>query len=270
MIFLDIETAAMAENFAALSPRWASLWESRHDSREFDGSPAESFEKHAALCAEFSRVVSVAIATIHGGSVTGFVSTGDDEVALLKIVAEKLATRKTTGICAHCGIGFDFPFLARRFMANSMAKEMPFQLQTEGKKPWEMLWHDTNQIWSCGKMGGSVTLDLLCEVLGVPSPKTGVDGASVHKLFYGKRWEDLRRYNAADVTALARCYAILVGSPSPSKTNWNGSFSRIGGESLASQAGSASESRDPGAGGVQDNSPQDSESQGHGPEEPTL
>lgn len=222
MIFLDIETAPQCESFESLSDRWKELWADRHKRSEYDGTPEISYLEKSSLRAEFAKVVSVAIATVHDGGIVGSVYTGDDEKAILDFVTHRLSLRKTTGICAHSGISFDFPFLYRRFVAAGMFNKLPPQLIVENKKPWEMLWYDTARIWSCGEYRDSIPLDTLCEVLGVKSPKESIKGSDVGSLFWNGEYDAIRKYNAADVTALVNCYHAMHGGKIFDKVTWTG------------------------------------------------
>jgi predicted PolB exonuclease-like 3'-5' exonuclease len=83
--------------------------------------------------------------------------------------------------------------------------EIPAILNNAGKKPWEVKLLDTMELWKFGDYKNYTSLDLLCSVLGFPSPKDDIDGSMVADIFWEKH--DLKRivtYCEKDVLAVAR------------------------------------------------------------------
>jgi uncharacterized protein YprB with RNaseH-like and TPR domain len=106
-------------------------------------------------------------------------------------------------LCAHNGKEFDFPFIARRMIINSMT--LPFKLNLFGKKPWEIPHLDTLELWKFGDYKHYTSLKLMTKVLGIPSPKDDIDGSQVRNVFYEEN--DIDRiivYCEKDVIAVAQ------------------------------------------------------------------
>ena len=92
-------------------------------------------------------------------------------------------------LCAHNGKEFDFPFIARRMLVNSI--KVPKILDVAGKKPWETTFLDTMELWKFGDYKHFVSLELLADLFGIPTPKDDIDGSQVAKVYYEEN--DLER-----------------------------------------------------------------------------
>ena len=89
---------------------------------------------------------------------------------------------------------------------------IPDCLQVAGKKPWEVSHIDTMDMWKFGDFKHFTSLSLLAEVLGIPSPKSDMDGSMVADVFYKEK--DLARigsYCLQDVFTSAKVYLRLKG-----------------------------------------------------------
>ena len=106
-------------------------------------------------------------------------------------------------LCAHNGKEFDFPFIARRMIVNSI--DIPFKLNLFGKKPWEVPHLDTLELWKFGDYKTYTSLKLMTHILGIPSPKDDIDGSEVRDVFYVNQDIDrIIRYCEKDTIAVAQ------------------------------------------------------------------
>lgn len=180
----------------------------------------ESFyNEKAGMYAEWGQIISIAIGRINAaGKLYVKIIANPDEKALLSAAEAALDKAEYIYLCAHNGLEFDFPFLTRRFLANGM--KVPRILNTGGKKPWDLPYIDTMQMWSGTQWNYKVSLDLLCKVLGVNSPKqSAVTGKNIHQFWQAENMtqeEKLKAigdYNAGDVVANVNVYCKLKGLP---------------------------------------------------------
>jgi hypothetical protein len=105
---------------------------------------------------------------------------------------------------------FDVPFLCKRGLINGM--QLPVPLQIWDKKPWEIPFVDTSELWSFGAwQEGFTSLDLLTCVLGVDSPKDDIKGDQVHEQFWAGNIDRIAEYCQKDVLALAQIILKLSG-----------------------------------------------------------
>jgi len=90
--------------------------------------------------------------------------------------------RNKLHLCGHNGKEFDFPYLARRMLINGI--KLPKVLDVAGKKPWEVSFIDTMNLWKFGDYKHFTSLDLLTNVFGIPTSKDQMDGSMVADVYY--------------------------------------------------------------------------------------
>ncbi|NNF01625.1 MAG: 3'-5' exonuclease [Bacteroidia bacterium] len=210
ILFLDIETVPAYRSYSDVPDNVVELWDHKAKRLVDEGQvPADVYSK-AGIFAEFGRIICIStgiIRRIEGGHqfrVKSF--AGHDEKTLLNEFSNLLRShfnKKDDLLCAHNGKEFDFPYLCRRLLINGMA--LPKILNIAGKKPWEVQHLDTMELWKFGDYKHYTPLTLLTQVFGIPSPKTDISGADVHRVY----WEDndldrIVEYCERDVLALAQ------------------------------------------------------------------
>jgi hypothetical protein len=150
----------------------------------------------AGIYAEFGKIICISAGFIYpdGGQrkvrIKSF--SGDDEKKIInefKSLLKTFGDKKDFSLCAHNGKEFDFPFIARRMLINGIV--IPEVLDVAGKKPWEVKFIDTLDLWKFGDYKHYSSLDLLAYIFGIPSPKDDIDGSMVAEYYYEK--EDLPR-----------------------------------------------------------------------------
>ena len=209
ILFIDIETVPAYPGLDYLPENWKKLWEAKSKwlRKESDDEPAVLYHR-AGIYAEFGKVICIGAGHFKDGSFRLTSYHGDDEMQLLDdfgLMLSRIFSRKNQYLCAHNGKEFDFPYLARRMLINSV--KLPAVLDTAGCKPWEVPYLDTMDLWRFGDYKNYTSLDLLTTALGIPSPKSDVTGADVWRLYWQE--QDLARISAycrEDVLAVARVY----------------------------------------------------------------
>jgi 3'-5' exonuclease len=84
---------------------------------------------------------------------------------------------------------------------------LPQFLQISGKKPWEIQFLDTLELWKFGDYKNYTSLKLLTAVFGIPTPKDDIDGSQVANVYYKEK--DIKRisiYCQKDVVATAQVF----------------------------------------------------------------
>jgi 3'-5' exonuclease len=191
ILFLDIETVPQHSNFGDLDDTAKVLWELKTQyQRKEDFSPEEFYDR-AGIWAEFGKIICISVGYFKlSGDIRNFRVTSfhGEEIKILKDFKNLLEThfnRPHHVLCAHNGKEFDFPYIARRMIINSM--DLPFKLDLFGKKPWEVPHLDTLELWKFGDFKTFTSLKLMAHVLGIPSPKDDIDGSQVRDVFYEER-----------------------------------------------------------------------------------
>ena len=226
ILFLDIETVPQTALLSEMSDDLQHLWEEKFEAQKRrmpdrypDGTDAsESFSKEGGIYAEFGRVVCISVGMVYakeGESHFRLKSyAGEDEKALLTDFAQLL--NKTISpehnLCGHNIKEFDIPYIARRMLINGIF--LPDVLNVSSKKPWEVKFLDTLEMWRFGDYKNYTSLKLLTAIFGIPTPKDDIDGSQVAGVFYGeKNINRIATYCEKDVLATAQLYHKLCGLP---------------------------------------------------------
>lgn len=224
ILFIDIETASVAATYQELSAgmqeQWAKKAQAFSNRNGADISPNDLYKEKAAIFAEFGRVVCVGIGCyVTEGSTTKFVMkviTDMDEKQLLQKFLESLhrfcEQHKQVHFCGHNIKEFDLPYLCRRLLIHGM--KLPPLLNLSGVKPWDNPHIDTLELWRFGDYKHYISLALLSEILGIPSPKDDIDGSQVSAVFWEEK--DIRRigtYCLKDVYTTAQVFLKLKNIP---------------------------------------------------------
>ncbi len=190
ILFLDIETVPLHQQYSELSAEAQMLWEEKTRYQRKEEFSAEEFYDRAGIWAEFGKIVCISVGYFsfrhqqRTFRVTSF--TGEEKNLLedfSRLVNEHFS-RPNKLFCAHNGKEFDFPYISRRMIINGI--EIPQKLQLFGKKPWEISHLDTMEMWKFGDYKHYTSLKLLAHILSIPSPKDDINGSEVRNVFYNE------------------------------------------------------------------------------------
>ena len=209
-LFLDIETVPEIYRFDDLDNTKRRLFEKKIRYRLSEDVSAEDLYEQAGIWAEFGKIIVISVGFFVKDDGREFRLKSfalDDEKQLLKDFAALLNTnyfqRNDLKLCAHNGKEFDFPYIARRMIINSIP--VPKQLAVFGKKPWETPFCDTMELWRFGDYKHYTSLELLTHILGISSPKQDIEGKDVARVYYEENdLERIKKYCENDVIAVAQ------------------------------------------------------------------
>lgn len=222
ILFFDIETVPVQYRFEELSPKFQELFGAKMRFQLRD-NPDKSIEQwygeRAGILAEFARVVCISTAylTPAGQSVELRLKSfaGDDEHLLLTDFAQMLQKYHDhfPVLCGHNIKEFDVPFIGRRCLIHGIP--LPPQINIQGRKPWEVLHQDTLELWKFGDYKHFVSLDLLCAIFEIPTPKSDMSGADVARVYYEEEGglDRIRTYCEQDVIAVAKLMMRMKNLP---------------------------------------------------------
>ena len=214
ILFLDVETAPIVYEYKNLDPEMKKLWD--HKFRFQTTETAETHYKKAGIFAEYAKVICISVGFFNEKTFRIKSFFGDDEKKLLKEFTELLNkhyNRKDHLLCAHNGKEFDFPFLCRRLLLNSI--KLPKTLNISGKKPWEINHLDTMELWKFGDFKNYTSLGLLAHIFQIPTPKDDIDGSDIARVYWEeKNMERIVAYCQKDVLTVARLLLRFMGESS--------------------------------------------------------
>lgn len=219
ILFIDIETVPQSSEFDNLPDNFKKLWEKKSSNfREGEQSAAEAYIR-AGIYAEFGKIICISVGNIYqrlGESrcrVKSYASH-DEKILLFEFVnmLENFSKRGPFKLCAHNGQEFDYPYIARRCLINSVP--IPKILDISGAKPWDIkeTLLDTMQLWKFGDYKNYTSLELLCAVFNIPTPKDDIDGSQVADVYWIENDLDrIARYCEKDVFALSQLFLRFQG-----------------------------------------------------------
>ena len=209
ILFLDIETVPEVATFAELSDLKKELFAKKTEYQRKNEISVEDFYDRAGIWAEFGKIICISVGyfvDLDGNRSFRLTSFSGDEKQLLidfKQLLDNHFNKDHHLLCAHNGKEFDFPYIARRMIINSVP--LPSILNLFGKKPWEVAHLDTLELWKFGDYKHYTSLNLLTNILGIPSPKQDIDGSQVANVFYKEHDLDrIVKYCERDTLAVAQ------------------------------------------------------------------
>ena len=217
ILFIDIETAPQKPEFSELSEHFQQLWNKKSIHFRDENQLASDVYERAGIYAEFGRIICISAGLIiqKNGErfyrVKSFHDTHEKKLLSdFNEMLEKFTSNPGKKLCAHNGQEFDYPYIARRTLINGL--RLPKILDISGAKPWEIKDRllDTLQMWKFGDYKNYTSLNLLCAVFSIPTPKDDIDGSQVARVYYQEGDLDrIIRYCEKDTLALANlmlCY----------------------------------------------------------------
>lgn len=210
IMFLDIETVPATSEYKDLNEKFKKHWDKKASRFcEEDETPEDVYQR-AGIYAEFGKIVCISVGLIVEKSgerrfrVKSFFD--DDETKLLKEFSTMITdfgSKDNRFLCGHNLKEFDVPYIARRMLINGI--RLPQILDVAGKKPWEVDYLDTMDLWKFGDYKHFTSLDLLTSIFDIPTPKDDIDGSMVADVYYKeKNLQRIATYCEKDVLAVAQ------------------------------------------------------------------
>jgi DNA polymerase elongation subunit (family B) len=217
ILFLDIETVPQYRYFNDAPENIRNLWMKKMSINKKPDEDAEQVYQRAGIWAEFGKIICISAGFIYKKDDKSIFRVksfyGDYEEKLLSEFNENLEKfskkhKHNIMLCAHNGKEFDFPYIARRMLINKI--KLPKILNVGGKKPWEVPFLDTMELWRFGDYKNYTSLNLLATLFNIESPKDDIDGSMVADVYYHQNdIERIARYCEKDVFTVALLYLRL-------------------------------------------------------------
>ena len=211
ILFLDIETVPVKENFEDLDTTFQTLWAEKTTwQRKDEFTPSEFYKMKAGVMAEFAKIICISVGYLFTDKEENHFRIksfyGDNEKQIISEFNDLLNSEFTKNqhqLCAHNGKEFDFPFIARRTLINGL--KLPKLLDIAAKKPWEVSHLDTMELWRFGDYKHYTSIKLLAALFGIPTPKDDIDGSQVASVYYKEKdLERIKIYCQKDTLTVAQ------------------------------------------------------------------
>ncbi len=246
IVFLDLETTSQYPTFEAMPDKFKALFEKRFKKDIEDGrilarrGAADGLVDHLAppdmeaiynskapLYPEWGKIVCISFGYINRAedkkgtmlvsadevlSFTAHTIAGDNDAEILTEFARRTISVTGTSspagaLCAHAGMMFDFPFMAKRYILNGLV--LPKLFDYSDMKPWDLTGMiDTNLVWKHGmSFDAGASLDLLAASFDIESSKTDMDGSQVKDVYWKEKdIPRISKYCEMDIYVLAQIY----------------------------------------------------------------
>lgn len=144
----------------------------------------------------------------------GFASSDNEVNTLSGIERDMLKDffSLTTTFLADTVVGhnvtWDLRFLYQRSVVHGL-RPPPMLLKAMKAKPWDSILADTMLLWN-PERDKKISLDKLCRILGIETPKGDITGATVGQAYKDGRLDEIAEYCKGDVIATRECYRRLT------------------------------------------------------------
>lgn len=218
LMFIDVETVPQYPELSLAPSDYQKHWKHKASFINPENLSEEEVYQRAGIYSEFGKIVCISCGFFNP-KLPDFSEFrvhsyyGDDEKELLEEFAQMLTHDDGKHqFCGHNIKEFDVPYIARRMLINGVA--LPEILNISGKKPWEVNFVDTLQLWKFGDYKHYTSLDLLTSIFNIPTPKDDISGADVRDVYYkNKDLDRIKHYCEKDVVAVAQLVLKLTGNP---------------------------------------------------------
>lgn len=216
VLFLDIETVPQYPTYNEMPEKFREFWDHKAPKIKVnDTDTPETLYERAGIYSEFGKIICISVGFIHNNQLRIKSFSSDNESSLLQEFASMLENnfnKRETLLCAHNGKEFDFPYISRRMLINGI--QLPQLLDIAGKKPWEVPYIDTMELWKFGDYKNYTSLALLTTIFDIPSPKDDINGSQVGEYYWVRN--ELPRivtYCQKDVVAIVQLLLKYKGMP---------------------------------------------------------
>ncbi len=221
-LIIDIETVPLSYDWNTLPENLKAHWLHKMNFLQLTeaekADPGTVFKERAGIYAEFGKIVCIGMGYMTQQNRVDTIRLkslrNDDERELLLAFCDTIEhfreQNKEVIFCGHNIKEFDIPYICRRMLIHGIS--LPECLDLGGLKPWQVNHQDTLELWRFGDYKSYISLDLLAQVLGVPSSKGDMEGSGVAAAYWDHNdLEGIARYCLRDVYTTGLVYMKLKG-----------------------------------------------------------
>ena len=204
LFYFDIETAGEHpdfETFKSKDPRGAKLFESKFHKMKWDEKYEDindAYCDNAGIVSTYGRIVCISFGYLANGQKHIRSFYGDDEKDIVNSFNDllKKIELKTFNLCGFRILYFDIIWVLRKLLKYGIKPANIINLY--GKKPWDLRVTDMSDDWK-QKFAWANSFDEMAYELGLPSPKSNLNGSDVHKTYWNNEIDKIKEYCERDV-----------------------------------------------------------------------
>lgn len=217
LLFFDCETVRRNKELVVASKEY-SLYAWKLRDKETSELPKEDtvlkhYELSGALDPTFNKIVCITVGYIKGTTLYLKSLIGEQK----EVIEEFYGILNSTGFipCGHNIIQFDMPTIRLKAFESGVDLELLSDKYSDSQqKPWVLAdnFMDTMDITK-GTYYYNLSLDAMCMLAGIDTPKDGISGADVSRVYYEVEngLQIISDYCKKDVKAVAELFCSLQG-----------------------------------------------------------
>jgi len=185
--------------------------------KKYRTSNAElKYREVAGLYPEYGKIICISMGFVKNDVFQKVSFVGEEKHLLTNFqfgILKAYQRMQTTGdvyVVGHNISFFDIPYITKRMNINGLL--VPPFLHQAFLQPWNKKIIDTASEWRVGNTTGDATLDTICAVLGIESPKHGVvDGVNMSNYYYSEECDinEIVTYCEKDIETVFKLFTKL-------------------------------------------------------------
>lgn len=208
LLFFDIETSTQHKQMPEELYRICS----KKFKEEDHFAVQNHYFEEGALFPELAKIICIVMAYYHDGEIKTKVLEGDEK----EIIENFYKIASGYILAGHNVKGFDLPFIRLRAMVHGI--DVPETIDDRGLKPWDVGLEpnakvkilDTQDLLK-GLYSYYMSLDVLCYMLGIPSPKETIEGKDINWYYWKGDLPRIIEYCTRDVHSVIQIVMKLRG-----------------------------------------------------------
>lgn len=215
LLFFDIETVRRNEVLELDSKEFDLYAWSLRDKVTNEVPSNEEVQKHyetnGGLKPEYNKIVCISVGYVQGSTLNYKSIVGTQK----EVVESFYGILNSTGFipAGHNIIAFDMPTVRMKAFEEGVdLRLLPEKFNDVGQKPWTIAdnFVDTMDLTK-GTYYNGISLDSLCMLAGIESPKTDIKGSDVSRVYYEEGVDRIAEYCNRDIIATAELFCALQG-----------------------------------------------------------
>lgn len=180
-------------------------------------SAAVQYRDVAGLYPEYGKIICISVGFIKNNELQKLSFVGNEfellsnfSFGINKTFERISSTYSDVWIVGHNVGFFDIPYITKRMNINGML--VPTFLHQAFQQPWNKKIIDTATEWRVGNTTGDATLDTICAMLNIESPKQGVvSGSNMTQYYYSSNFDvnEVANYCEKDIDTVYKLFTYL-------------------------------------------------------------
>jgi len=215
LLFFDAEFASRNEELEVDSREFDLWqWDNRDKVTDYflsDKELCDLYKRKAALKPVFNRIICISVGFISANTFYYKNIVGEEKEIIEEFYS--MLNRGNYTPVSYNGIGYDMPNIRLKYFQNEGSMTLLDRFSDSDKKPWEVTDNHIDLMGiSKGTLFYNLSLDGMCYLANVDSPKDDLKGSEVSAEYYKNGVEEkIAPYCAKDTIAVAQLFLKMAG-----------------------------------------------------------